>query len=118
MSMFCYQCEQTAKEVGCSAHGVCGKDPETAALQDVLVQVAKSIGWYAHKQETADRNIDHFLLEALFTTVTNVNFDPETLAVMIRKGLELNDALQAKAKNLKVIETGTGTQPHPTKSNP
>ena len=49
MSMMCYQCEQTAKGTGCTAFGVCGKDPETAALQDVLLEAAKGVSMYAHR---------------------------------------------------------------------
>lgn len=80
--MFCYQCEQTAKGSGCTSFGVCGKDPETAALQDLLVFGAKHLALYAHElrkmgQKTPE--VDHFSLKALFTTVTNVNFDPERL---------------------------------------
>ncbi|MBU0985349.1 MAG: hydroxylamine reductase, partial [candidate division Zixibacteria bacterium] len=92
--MFCYQCEQTAKETGCTAHGVCGKDPETAALQDLLVHAAKGISQYMHragKLGARDRDIDIFVTEALFTTVTNVNFDPDSIAVMVRRAAELRD---------------------------
>ena len=48
MGMFCFQCEQTARSTGCTAHGVCGKDPETAALLDLLLHVAKGVSQYAH----------------------------------------------------------------------
>lgn len=82
MSMFCYQCEQTAKGAGCTVSGVCGKDPQTAVLQDLLINQAKQISKYAHratKLGADDRTADHFVMEALFTTVTNVNFDPTRL---------------------------------------
>lgn len=111
MSMFCYQCEQTAKETGCTSHGVCGKDPETAALQDLLVHVCKGIGWYAsrlpesHEQR---RPAGHFVTEALFTTVTNVNFDPETIAPMIRSGSTMIEALRADYTNFRM---GKGVKP-------
>jgi hydroxylamine reductase len=98
MGMFCFQCEQTAKSTGCTAHGVCGKDPETATLQDVLIHVAKGIGQYAHcarQLGSVDPELDHFVVEALFTTVTNVNFDSVTLADLIQKGAALRE--QAKA---------------------
>ena len=78
--MFCYQCEQTAKGTGCTVQGVCGKDATTAALQDVLVYLAKGGAQYAHRAREAgakDRDADVFVIEALFTTVTNVNFDPD-----------------------------------------
>jgi hydroxylamine reductase len=81
-NMFCWQCEQTAKGTGCTVAGVCGKDAETAALQDLLVHAAKGIAAYAHRSRQAGRknaDLDHFITKALFTTVTNVNFDPARL---------------------------------------
>ena len=97
--MFCYQCEQTAKGVGCTVKGVCGKDPETAALQDLLVHATKGISMYAHRARelnAKDREIDVFAVEALFSTVTNVNFDPERLRGLLVRAAELRD----KAKQL------------------
>ncbi|NMC32508.1 MAG: hydroxylamine reductase [Veillonellaceae bacterium] len=97
--MFCYQCEQTAKGTGCDVFGVCGKDPKTAALQDLLLHVAKGISMYAHRAAllgAQDSAVDKYVIEALFTTVTNVNFDPERLAGIIRQGAEI----KAKAKAL------------------
>ncbi len=97
--MFCYQCEQTAKGTGCTSFGVCGKDPDTAALQDLLVHAAKGISMYAHRARrlgAADRDVDIFVVEALFTTVTNVNFDPRRLEVLLRRA---GDTL-ARAKSL------------------
>lgn len=97
--MFCYQCEQTAKGHGCTHGGVCGKDPRTAALQDVLVHVTKGISQYAFRAERYGintKNADHFVVEALFTTVTNVNFDEETLAIRIYNGIKLRDAVRAE----------------------
>jgi hydroxylamine reductase len=97
--MFCYQCEQTAKGTGCTVRGVCGKDAETAVLQDLLVHAAKGISMYAHRLrelDVADREIDVFTVEALFSTVTNVNFDPGRLQCWLLKAAELRD----KAKRL------------------
>ena len=97
--MFCYQCEQTAKGTGCTSFGVCGKDPETAALQDLLVYVSKCISMYAHRARVlgvTDAEIDHYIAPALFTTLTNVNFDPARLEQLIRTGAKLRD----KAKQL------------------
>ncbi len=94
MNMFCYQCEQTAKGEGCTAHGVCGKDPETAALQDLLLYAVKDISRYAHRARqlgARDRQIDVFAVEALFATVTNVNFDPQRLQQMIRRAATLRE---------------------------
>ncbi len=95
MNMFCYQCEQTAKGTGCTVTGVCGKDPTTAALQDLLIYMTKGISMYAHraKELAGKRNkeIDVFVIKALFTTVTNVNFDPEVIKDWIFKGLEIRN---------------------------
>jgi len=91
MNMFCYQCEQTAKG-GCTKIGNCGKDPDTAALQDLLVHVCMGISQYAHRSRqlgTSDHEIDVFVMEALFTTVTNVNFDTASIAAMIARGTAL-----------------------------
>ncbi len=77
--MFCYQCEQTTKGTGCHQIGVCGKVPETAALQDLLVHATKGLSMYAHraaKLGVHDSEIDRTMLECLFATVTNVDFDP------------------------------------------
>ena len=82
MAMFCYQCEQTAGGTGCTVQGVCGKDARTATLQDLLLHAAKGISMYAHRARAlgaVDRDVDVFVIEALFTTVTNVDFDPEKL---------------------------------------
>ena len=88
MNMFCYQCEQTAKGAGCTAHGVCGKDPETAALQDLVIHVAEGVSQYAHRARplgVTHRPADLFVVEALFATVTNVDFDPQRVAELIHR---------------------------------
>jgi len=90
--MFCYQCEQTAGGTGCTKVGVCGKDAETADLQDLLIYAAKGISMYAHRARklgVTDRDMDRFVTEALFTTVTNVNFDPERLERLLVTAGEL-----------------------------
>jgi hydroxylamine reductase len=100
--MFCYQCEQAAKGTGCTVQGVCGKDPETARMQDLLLWQAKGIAQYAHCAAAAgkrDRAIDVFVVEALFTTVTNVNFDPKNIAQQIQKGQEVKAKARALAGN-------------------
>ena len=86
--MFCYQCEQTAGGKGCTRIGVCGKDGDTALLQDLLVHAAQGISMVTHRAEklgTTDRVMGRFVTEALFTTVTNVNFDPVRLEALIAK---------------------------------
>ncbi len=97
--MFCYQCEQTAGGTGCVKMGVCGKNPETADLQDLLIYAIEGIAKYAHragKLGLQDRTIDRFVVEALFTTVTNVNFDPARLETLIQRA----GKIIAEAQNL------------------
>jgi len=97
--MFCYQCEQTAQGSGCTNFGVCGKSPEVADLQDLLIHVTKGISMYAHRARAlgvSDQEIDSFVVEALFTTVTNVNFDEERMEQMIRRA----EIIRAKARKL------------------
>lgn len=98
MGMFCYQCEQAAKGTGCDISGVCGKKPETSDLQDIIVHQTKAIGYLAHELRNLgvnDEQLDRFVIDALFTTVTNVSFDNERLLAVIRKGEELKrSALQ------------------------
>jgi hydroxylamine reductase len=84
--MFCYQCEQTAHNTGCTIVGICGKTPEVAMLQDVLLDLTKGIAMYAHpagRLGVRDPVVDTFVLDALFTTVTNVNFDAARLNAML-----------------------------------
>jgi hydroxylamine reductase len=99
MDMFCYQCEQTSKGRGCEKVGVCGKDPEVAALQDLLIYAVKGISQYAHRARklgAKDKDVDVFVIEALFATVTNVSFDPARLESMLGKAA----AVKNKAKAL------------------
>ncbi|MBE0634461.1 hydroxylamine reductase, partial [Candidatus Bipolaricaulota bacterium] len=97
--MFCYQCEQTKNGTGCTSFGVCGKDPTTAALQDVLFFLTKGISMYAHRARALgvrDVTIDRFMIHALFTTITNVNFDSQRLEALIREAIDL----RARARSL------------------
>jgi len=99
MSMFCYQCEQAAKGTGCTVQGVCGKDPETAALQDLLVHAVKGIGWYANLaalKGVHDNAVDVFVVRALFATITNVDFDPARIEELIREAA----AIKSRAREL------------------
>jgi hydroxylamine reductase len=92
--MFCYQCEQTAKGQGCSQIGVCGKDDNTATLQDLLVHAVKGVSMFAHRAAqlgVRDASIDEFVVEALFATLTNVNFDPVRVAALIERTAKARD---------------------------
>ena len=102
MDMFCYQCEQTVRGTGCTLAGNCGKDPETAALQDVLVHAATSLAKVLQKVRSTGvsanetlRTADRVMIEALFTTVTNVNFDPARLETLIRECTATREQVRA-----------------------
>ena len=113
--MFCYQCEQTKDGAGCTAYGVCGKDPTTAALQDLIIYTTKGVSMWAHRARTLgakDADVDRYVVEALFTTITNVDFDPERLESILREGITLRDrarslyekAAQAKGEMPEVLD--------------
>ena len=92
--MFCYQCEQTSKGEGCQTLGVCGKDETTATLQDLLIHVIKGVAMYAHraaKLGASDPEIDAFTIKAIFSTLTNVNFDPDRLVELIHEAITTRD---------------------------
>ena len=93
--MFCYQCEQTSKGEGCQTLGVCGKDETTATLQDLLIHAIKGISKYAYRAGqlgSADAEIDAFTIQAVFATLTNVNFDPDRLVGLIRQAVQTRNA--------------------------
>jgi hydroxylamine reductase len=97
--MFCFQCEQTAKGEGCTKIGVCGKKPEVAALQDLLMFATKGLSLYAvegHKVGVSDREIDQFTCKAIFSTLTNVDFDPDRFVELIKETVAHRDALKDK----------------------
>ena len=97
--MFCFQCEQTSKGEGCSKIGVCGKKPEVAALQDLLIYAVKGLSLVAVEARKAglrDPEIDHFACEAIFSTLTNVDFDPERFVQLIHQTVKFRDELKAK----------------------
>ena len=99
--MFCFQCEQTAKGEGCTKIGVCGKQPDTAALQDLLIYVTKGLSKVAvaaGKAGINDTKVNQFACEAIFSTLTNVDFDPDRFVAFIREGVKLRDGLKAKAE--------------------
>jgi len=97
--MFCFQCQETAKGTGCTIKGVCGKSDEVAQLQDVLIYVCKGISIYstvAREKGLEKKEINLYIADAMFTTITNANFDKFAIAEKIKKGLELRDALAAE----------------------
>ena len=94
--MFCYQCEETLKGTACTVRGVCGKDGRVADLEDVLIYTTKGIGVVLKKAGQFDKEAAHFIAKALFTTITNVNFDEDRIADAIKEGLRIRDGLKAK----------------------
>ncbi|WP_294363309.1 hydroxylamine reductase [uncultured Clostridium sp.] len=100
-SMFCYQCEQTVGGKGCTKLGVCGKKPEVANLQDLLIYQLKGISCYAKplidKGELIDKTIVEFVENGLFTTLTNVNFDVEVHIQMLKDSQKIKESLRRKA---------------------
>ncbi len=94
--MFCFQCQEAAMGKGCTIQGVCGKQPDTAKLQDLLVHTTKSIAFFSRKLRASGNvssDVDYYLINSLFTTITNANFDNDVIIERIREGLKLRDNL-------------------------
>ncbi|MGX4599761.1 hydroxylamine reductase [Faecalimicrobium sp. JNUCC 81] len=103
--MFCYQCEQTVGGKGCTKIGVCGKTPEIANLQDLLIYQVKGISCYAkeiiEKGENIDKDIVRFVENSLFTTLTNVNFDADVHVELLRESQKIKESLRSKVGSIK-----------------
>jgi hydroxylamine reductase len=99
MIMFCFQCQETAKNVGCTVKGVCGKPEETANLQDLLIFVLRGISVYGEKLKelgAADRTNDDFIDQGLFATITNANWDDARFTTLITEGLQRRDQIRSR----------------------
>ena len=97
MSMFCYQCQETAKGTGCTIKGVCGKPEDVAKLQDLLIYTLKGIAVYAvqaRELHLERKDVDKFIMESLFSTITNANFDSSRFVERIQDGLKLREDLK------------------------
>jgi len=97
--MFCFQCEQTAKGEGCTRIGVCGKQPEVATLQDLLIYAVKGLSLVAaegRKVGIQDTDTDRFVCEAIFSTLTNVDFDPQRFVPLVQEAVRLREALKSR----------------------
>lgn len=97
--MYCNQCEQTAKGIACTSVGVCGKEEDVALLQDLLVYMLKGlseVAVFAREKDVKDEKADSILLEGMFATLTNVNFDPERVKDYILKVAEARDAFKSR----------------------
>ncbi len=102
MNMFCNQCQEAAKGMGCTLRGVCGKTNDVANLQDLLIYVLKGISFYTTKLKEAGiktSEADKFIVESLFSTITNVNFDKEYFVDKIAQALNLRNQLKEQALN-------------------
>ena len=102
--MFCYQCQETAKGAGCTSIGVCGKDAETSGLQDLLLHTEKGVAAYSavfrkngKAKELLEGKVNRYLINSLFITITNANFDDDAILDEIKEGLKLREELKALA---------------------
>lgn len=103
MDMFCYQCQETAKGTGCTLRGVCGKHPETSARMDLLLYVTRGnaiLNDLLRGNGAPQREADHQIIDALFTTITNANFDNDALDGYIRRAFQVKRELIDKCKEL------------------
>ncbi len=99
MNMFCFQCQEASQGTGCTIKGVCGKTSDVANLQDTLLFVLKGISWYNLKLRAHNKNVeqvDKFVFDGLFSTITNANFDKNSFGLRITKALELREELHEK----------------------
>ena len=99
MSMFCFQCQETAKNEGCTVKGVCGKTDEVSNLQDVLVFAAKGVAAYSSQLRNAGKRydkVDEYLFRSLFISITNANFDGEEIIEAIKEGINLRNFLKSE----------------------
>jgi hydroxylamine reductase len=98
MSMFCYQCQETTSGVACTVKGICGKTEDVAQLQDLLIYTLKGIAVHAtqaRKLGIERKDVDEFIMESLFATITNANFEIGSFVTRIQEGLELRESLRA-----------------------
>ncbi|MBC2851873.1 hydroxylamine reductase [Cetobacterium sp. 8H] len=105
MSMFCYQCQETAMNKGCTIRGVCGKTPETAKLQDLLIHTAKTVSAYINLlngNALLDNEIHRWVVNSLFITITNANFDDAAIIDEIEAGEMYREALEMKISELSI----------------
>lgn len=99
--MFCWQCQEALKHSGCTTVGVCGKSADVSNLQDLLVYLLKGISFWGmrgRKMGVSDDATDYFVAQALFATITNANFDETRFVQLIKRAVELRDALKAAAQ--------------------
>lgn len=104
-TMFCYQCQETARGKGCELQGVCDKHADTSARMDLLLYAVRGIAIInraLREKGEPDRDASHFVIDALFTTITNANFDNDSLDGFIRRAFELKNILAGTAKKREI----------------
>jgi len=97
--MFCFQCQETVKNTGCTVKGVCGKPEDLANLQDLFIYVLRGISLYGEKAKElgiVDKKAGLFIAKSLFSTITNVNWENEWFVDEIKKGLKIREELKTK----------------------
>ncbi|WP_151733577.1 hydroxylamine reductase [Paenibacillus tengchongensis] len=110
-SMFCFQCQEAAKGTGCTIQGVCGKTSEVAGLQDLLIYTLKGIAIFAHsgrEHGLTDMASEKFIIESLFITITNANFDPESITGKIKEGLDIRSRWSTRLQEAGISVPGAG----------
>lgn len=103
MKMFCYQCQETARGTGCEIQGVCGKKPDTSARMDQLLYLTRGIATVndqLRRKDAPSREASHFIIDALFTTITNADFDNDMLDRYLTRAIELKNVLEGTVKKL------------------
>ena len=118
--MFCNQCEQSFKGIACTTMGVCGKDATVSSLQDLLIHATQGLSLYAvegRKVGVAEAEVNLFTAKAVFSTLTNVSFDPDRFEALIRRAVALREGLKEKVGaaggNVEFSETAASFQPGP-----
>ena len=105
-TMFCYQCQETAKGIGCTLKGVCGKTSSTSAMMDLLLFTVRGVAVVANElrmhQINIEKEVDKFMIDALFSTITNANFDDASIIRRIHKGFVLRDQLKNSARKANI----------------
>ena len=124
--MFCYQCQETAKGTGCTVRGVCGKTSDVANMQDLLLFILKGIAHYRvqlRALDAVDHTADRFMLDGLFMTITNANFDKQRFVEKIKEAFKLREKLKQTllkkgGKSLSKVLIGRLTHQKKWKQNP
>ena len=95
--MFCFQCQETAKGTGCTIKGVCGKEAQTSKWQDLLLSVVRGVGTIQHNLGgDVSKEVAEFLTDAMFSTITNANFDNQSILNKVDKGIALKKQLLSR----------------------